>query len=1368
MLTLKGVAKRKTDKVCMFETFVKPYQKFVSGVVSVCFFLSMVAVPPPALGQSLVENISQNISVSSPLVPLNIPRELASIEEVFLPNSDSVGVNPLIHIQSVHAHPETQRKIYGLLKFLEEKYGIESIFVEGAGEELNPGFFRFFNENDLNVRVAEKLVERGELTGAELFLIESERNIPAYGLEEPSLYRENLTSFQAVMAQRALTSRFTESARGHINRLETLLLQPQARKLLRSNEAFDAGRLELISYLFELTRKTEDLLGLDLRHFENQIEWPQTIRLLRLQEIESDLEPERIQSDRERMISFLKQIPVDSELIESFQNLSFSPYQSGMVYDPGFRKNDLPRYLAERLVIATLEKGFSFEQYPYFTRFLEAAVLQSELEAERLFDEIERLFERLVNAVSSGEEDLKLVGLTREEKLLERLFDLELTPKDYSKIHAFNKTDRALVRFLLNIESLNQKAGVGAEGIVPENIGAVESIYSEAIRFYQFAKEREEVMVGKILNSSGPLPRKNNGVTILITGGFHTDGLSRSFRKKQIPYTLLTPRITERVSVEAYVSSLLGEKKTAFDVQHLESDLDSQSLGTLYEGMWPVNRRDALHRAEVRTVLNAFLEVTNEDKKPAGESALRWNRSLYARDRGSELHFDAERRVLLPFVKRKPLVNAAGLEFGIPTTPVVTQTEFDVAIPAASLFDRRAEVRSKESARWPRHITERRIFDFNGHNNVMNQIKNRIVQKDLQKVYVFGEEIDIEDKTEGYALDVVQRIQEKIFAKKSERREEKPNYVRIWSSDYSTLELTEPKIANPYVDFGTEVLRLPPSFIERLDKGGVALLDDLVSKSGEELTAMGFEPEEVEQIQQALGRFQLKLRSDRETTRQVGVQRAEVRAGAEPTPEEALGEILKEFNALQSYVSMPVSDLSGSLLVSEKGSIAAEKALGAEKKDEALRLLQNAATNLKNLKAEAERVQGAGEIVKLGLKPDTSPKVFLKALESQIERIEALSKTLSDFPENHKPRSEVRGRGPLLTSPEELKRIVASAPHATIQMGPLEVTSGKIQPPSPAVGLAGEFIPPLPAPVLARLGLVVAGRPYYDFYSPRLAPEVVIRGIVETAQQIHRLKAKGGLEKANPLFGPSDVDVLSILIEMAKQPVAAQAAEEKLVQGISRLLPILAKGHDLPGDGVAILESVPNELELRGLVLPLSQNKKARLKILVAPEAIRNAGDASELGKRMAEVRKLFPEGRVGLAHPANWEEMYDAIGKAAREAYGERYPTGLKFETFLERHFVVSLPEALSGRLKGVEEKLGKAARTVTYGIPRSKIRAAYVLVVSGVVTKLSQDVLSRLQKLELFDIRGSRYQMRTEAFQTVEAIWKAFENYERMLAAA
>jgi len=668
------------NRSAIFRPMLKVYKKSIASLALLSFFVSSL-LPPDAFAISL-ELPSQKPQLS--LVPVGIPPELASIKEIFLPPHKEAA-SPLIHIQSVHAHPETQRKIYELLKFLNEKSGVQALFIEGAGETLNPDYFRFFDDNRQNIQVAQKLIEKGEMTGAELFLIESKKKIPAYGIEDPGLYREDLESFQKVMLKHASSGRFLKEVGAHLDRLETLLLTPDVRRLLASSEAFDAGRLELLSYVLELERKAEDLLEVDLRHFENQLDWPQLIRLLRLQEIESSLDLEQITKEKERLLEFLRRTQAPLSVIEGIEKLSFSPFQTGTVFEPGFPKNDLPRYLAERLVAATLEKGFSFEAYPYFTRYLEASILQSELEAERLFAEIEKLLDRLLRAAVQKEDELKLVDLARQLKLFERLFNLELTPKDHAKMENLQRADRPLIRFLLALESLHQRTSLGPVKLVPSNVDELETLHSEAFRFYELAKKREQAMVEKIVGA----PRGADDLTVLITGGFHTSGLSQAFRKREIAYMILSPRIMEVVSSEAYISTLLGQKPSAFDAAHLEPMIKAISSAVREE----MSSRN-LARGEVPHLLEALFLTALEQKISAEQTVYIFNESAYAKDRGVSLVFDEKKTGVFIWdaVLQQPVPNKNGVDIFVPVSTL------NVEIPVLGVYSQLAPV-ARPSAR---------------------------------------------------------------------------------------------------------------------------------------------------------------------------------------------------------------------------------------------------------------------------------------------------------------------------------------------------------------------------------------------------------------------------------------------------------------------------------------------------------------------------------------------------------------------------------------------------------------------------------------------------------------------------------------------
>ena len=185
------------------------------------------------------------------------------------------------------------------------------------------------------------------------------------------------------------------------------------------------------------------------------------------------------------------------------------------------------------------------------------------------------------------------------------------------------------------------------------------------------------------------------------------------------------------------------------------------------------------------------------------------------------------------------------------------------------------------------------------------------------------------------------------------------------------------------------------------------------------------------------------------------------------------------------------------------------------------------------------------------------------------------------------------------------------------------------------------------------------------------------------------------------------------------------------------------------------------------------ENKKAVLRIFISPEAMKGPEARELLNQRREELAKLIPDGRAALLDFPDWKVLYDKVFEETQKAHQQYYPEGkVGFQTFLERNFVLSLPEELSMRVSEFDAKLGKGLRSVTYEI-RPEVaakRPAYLVVLSGVATKFAQGVLSRDQKDQFFmNTGGTHYRMKDSAFEAlVNAIWNVFEASKLVSAAA
>src|SRR3989338_170257 len=169
---------------------------------------SIIAIPLCLLQQLPLQNAWAYTTPQATVMPqansmgsLEIPKEFGSLEAMHLSNQ---GAPILVHIQSAHGSYEAQKNVQALLSTLTSKYNFKTLFLEGASGGLHPEFFRFFPEDrELNLKIADSLARKAELTGPELFLIEADQKNPksqvrAHGIEDAGAYRENRQAFQQV------------------------------------------------------------------------------------------------------------------------------------------------------------------------------------------------------------------------------------------------------------------------------------------------------------------------------------------------------------------------------------------------------------------------------------------------------------------------------------------------------------------------------------------------------------------------------------------------------------------------------------------------------------------------------------------------------------------------------------------------------------------------------------------------------------------------------------------------------------------------------------------------------------------------------------------------------------------------------------------------------------------------------------------------------------------------------------------------------------------------------------------------------------------------------------------------------------------
>ncbi|MDD5226182.1 MAG: hypothetical protein PHV97_03235, partial [Candidatus Omnitrophica bacterium] len=531
----------------------KRLQRFLAGVVMVTFFVTNTLTPAP---------VAYAANVESPAFTsdFKIPSEFGKITDI-IPSTLAGGHQAtLIHIQEAHANYDAQKNIRNILQCLAKDYGIKLILLEGAGNKLAPELFNFFPQNaELQRAVNDKLLKAGELTGAEVFLIDNRQQtadhsktmdsglrspvsshqsdgkaVEAYGIENAEAYAENREAYRRVYKGRKLTESFLDAFYRQWQKSSDQVLSKPLREFLGRESDFEEGRLPLQDWIAFLKTAAERHLKLDLNDTYEQRAWPILVRYFRLKKIDSQIDPAKAQKEQEAFLKDLRARKVPASLLQEITKF-LKPENAG----------DLPpyktRFTFERLM-DLLPKDYSFEPYPVFRLYVQQRILLSELQGEQLQGEIKALVRKISAGLIKTEQERKFVEILQDHRLLKKLFKLELSREEFREIQSQQVTPEEMIAAL----ELNSS-----------KLSSITSLFGAAIHFYEGAIKREDFMMQR---AREVMAERKETKAVIITGGFHTDGFKEKITASGSSYIGITPVIGE-ITVDSkknYLAALFG------------------------------------------------------------------------------------------------------------------------------------------------------------------------------------------------------------------------------------------------------------------------------------------------------------------------------------------------------------------------------------------------------------------------------------------------------------------------------------------------------------------------------------------------------------------------------------------------------------------------------------------------------------------------------------------------------------------------------------------------------------------------------------------------------------------------------------------
>lgn len=434
-----------------------------------------------------------------------------SVGDVYI--SPRIDAPLVIHVQDAHHIEEAQRNISAIIEGLKNERNISLVGLEGAQGAFALEPYRTLPDAAITRSIADHFLREGYLTGAEYAGLTAEKPPLLWGVENQDLYDENIDAFTKSLALKSgletLLTRMDSAADALAGKTFSLELRELDRRVAAFHRSTE-GLSEYVPYLLELkpvaSRNFPNLrLLVDALHWEESLDFKQ------------------VEAQRAALVKRLAD-KLDEEQLSSFVQQSLLHKQGRLGYGQYYR-------LLDKLCRS---QKLPLENFPEFENYTRYVLLAEQIDRNKLFDEISSLENLAQDALATDPAQRSLLVLRRQLLLLEKIVRHGMTPMDWA---AYQKQMEEIHRLPQSLLDKVAQAGLPHRFEAPQDFIARLSPFED---FCRLALARNQALVENLL---AKMKRENARAAVLVSGGFHTEGLTQMWRQRAVSYVVVTPRL---------------------------------------------------------------------------------------------------------------------------------------------------------------------------------------------------------------------------------------------------------------------------------------------------------------------------------------------------------------------------------------------------------------------------------------------------------------------------------------------------------------------------------------------------------------------------------------------------------------------------------------------------------------------------------------------------------------------------------------------------------------------------------------------------------------------------------------------------------
>lgn len=528
--------------------------KAVAVFVIQAFILSgaAFAVPTTATTDEGFKLEKQKEVISDP-EKIIIPREAGLIKSKFA----GKGGKLIVHIQDAHCNFEAQSNIAKIIETLVKNYNLSFVAVEGADGIVDTSWFKAFPDEDVRKEVATYFMKKGEITGPEFLSITTNYPIKLFGAETRAYYIENLNAFTSSYPLKDQTEKYYNNIKSALTKLKTYIYNDELKSLDQKMADYEEKKLQFNDYVRTLQALAEKH-KINLREYENFFKLVNT--LLYEKKINFDV----VDKERSLLIDELsKGMPKEAlkDLVEKSILFKTNKISSAEYYD--------------YIKALSTKNGIDLaKKYPNLANYIIYNSVYSKIENEGLFKEIKNLEIAIKSKLFQNDDQRTLEKLSRHIDTLIGLVNIKLLNDDftYYKTHRDEFTHEYFVTF---IDKKAKQFGLAMEVEAPSE--AVANAIPKLEEFYKVAIKRDNALVENTLKQMGT---EKQEIGVLVTGGFHSEGIAKLLEKEGVSYAVVCPAITKDVPTP-YIQILTNQRTSFEDILVSAADTKKGMLAAL-------------------------------------------------------------------------------------------------------------------------------------------------------------------------------------------------------------------------------------------------------------------------------------------------------------------------------------------------------------------------------------------------------------------------------------------------------------------------------------------------------------------------------------------------------------------------------------------------------------------------------------------------------------------------------------------------------------------------------------------------------------------------------------------------------------------